>query len=251
MFLITFITVFVTAVLAWIAWERWVTTVVIQQHEAALLFRHGKLVRPLAAGRHRIFGSGHEVQRFDVRRTDLQVAGQEFLTSDKAGLKVSAMVEYHIVDPVIFIGAAVKPLVLLYNAVQIALRDAIGGLELDAIIDRKTDLSAALTARVQPLAERLGLALDGVHVKDIVVGGDLRKVFTETLTARQQSLVVLEKARAEAAAIRTMANAARVFETHPALLQLKFLQAIEKADGGIAQPLALGTAGHWLDFLKK
>jgi regulator of protease activity HflC (stomatin/prohibitin superfamily) len=135
--------------------------------------------------------------------------------------------------------------------VQIALRDAIGGQELDAIIDRKTDLSAPLVARVQPLAERLGLALDGVYVKDIVVGGDLRKVFTEALTARQQSLIVLEKARAEAAAIRTLANAARVFETHPALLQLKFLQAIEKADGGIAQPLALGTAGHWLDFLKK
>jgi regulator of protease activity HflC (stomatin/prohibitin superfamily) len=161
------------------------------------------------------------------------------------------VVEYHIVDPVTFIGVAANPLGSLYHAVQIALRDAIGGQELDAIIDRKTDLSAALVARVQPLAERLGLALDGVHVKDIVVGGDLRKVFTETLTARQQSLVVLEKARAEAAAIRTLANAARVFETHPALLQLKFLQAIEKADGGIAQPLALGTAGHWLDFLKK
>jgi regulator of protease activity HflC (stomatin/prohibitin superfamily) len=110
MFLITFISVFVAACLAWIAWDRWVTTVVIQQHEAALLFRHGKLVRPLAAGRHRIFGSGHEVKRFDARRTDFQVAGQEFLTADKAGLKVSAVVEYHVVDPVIFIGAAVNPL---------------------------------------------------------------------------------------------------------------------------------------------
>ena len=245
------ITILIIACVVPILWQHCVTTVVIEQHEAALLFRHGKLVRPLAAGRHRIFGSGHEVKRFDVRRTDFQVAGQEFLTADKAGLKVSAVVEYHIVDPVTFIGAAVNPLGSLYHATQIALRDAIGGQELEAIIDRKTDLSAALLARVQPLAERLGLALDAVHVKDIIVGGDLRKVFTEALTARQQSLIVLEKARAEAAAIRTMANAARVFETHPALLQLKFLQAIEKADGGIAQPLAIGTAGQWLDFLKK
>jgi regulator of protease activity HflC (stomatin/prohibitin superfamily) len=251
MYLITFIALCVTAVVAWIAWERWMTTVVIQQHEAALLFRHGKLVRPLAAGRHRIFGSGYGIKRFDIRRTDFQIAGQEFLTADKAGVKVSAVVEYHIADPVAYLGVAADPLKSLYHAVQIALRNAVGGQELDAVIDRKIDLSASLAARVQPLAESLGLALDGVHVKDIVVGGDLRKVFTEALTARQQSLVVLEKARAEAAAIRTLANAARVFETHPALLQLKFLQAIEKADGGIAQPLALGTAGHWLDFLKK
>lgn len=234
-----------------VIWQLWVTTVVIQQHEAALHFRHGVLVNSLAPGRHRIFGSGHEVRRFDIRRVDFQVAGQEFLTADKAGIKVSAVVEYRIVAPVTFIEVAADPVRSLYHVVQIALRDAIGGQELDAIIDRKTDLSAALVARVRPVAERLGLALDTIHVKDIIVGGDLRKVFTETLTARQQSLIVLEKARAEAAAIRTLANAARVFETHPALLQLKFLQAIEKADGGIAQPLALGTAGHWLDFLKK
>ncbi|RYD62253.1 MAG: hypothetical protein EOP83_15065 [Verrucomicrobiaceae bacterium] len=223
-----------------VVWQLWVTTVVVQQREAALLFRHGVLVDSLCPGRHRIFGSGHEVKRFDIRRVDFQVAGQEFLTADKAGIKVSAVVEYRIVAPVTFTEVAADPLKLLYNAVQI-----------DAIIDRKMDLSAALVARVQPVAERLGLALDAIHVKDIIVGGELRRVFTEALTARQQSLVVLEKARAEAAAIRALANAARVFETHPALLQLKFLQAIEKADGGIAQPLALGTAGHWLDFLKK
>ncbi len=191
------------------------------------------------------------MKRFDTRRTDFQVAGQEFLTADKAGLKVSAVVEYHIADPVVFLASAANPVASLYNAVQIALREAIGGQTLDAALDRKTALSSALTDQVQPFADRLGLAIDGVSVKDLMIGGDLRKVFTEALTVRQQSLIVLEKARAEAAAIRTLANAARVFEAHPALLQLKFLQTLEKADGGIAQPLALGTAGHWLDFLKK
>lgn len=248
---ILIVSIFLAAYVAFTAWSHWVTTVVVQQHEAALLFRHGKLVRALAAGRHRIFGTGHEVKRFDTRRTDFQVAGQEFLTADKAGLKVSAVVEYHIADPVVFLASAANPVASLYNAVQIALREAIGGQTLDAALDRKTALSSALTDQVQPFADRLGLAIDGVSVKDLMIGGDLRKVFTEALTVRQQSLIVLEKARAEAAAIRTLANAARVFEAHPALLQLKFLQTLEKADGGIAQPLALGTAGHWLDFLKK
>lgn len=243
--------ILIIAFLAFVAWSIWVTTVVVQQHEAALLFRHGKQVRTLAAGRHRIFGSGHEVKRFDTRRTDFQVAGQEFLTADKAGLKVSAVVEYHIADPVLFLAASANPVGSLYHAVQIALREAIGGETLDSVLERKSALSPVLVERVRPLAGSLGIALDSVAVKDLMVGGDLRKVFTEALTVRQQSLIVLEKARAEAAAIRTLANAARVFETHPALLQLKFLQTLEKADGGIAQPLALGTAGHWLDFLKK
>jgi regulator of protease activity HflC (stomatin/prohibitin superfamily) len=243
--------IIVIAFLAYVAWSLLVTVVIVRQHEAALLFRHGKLVRPLAAGRHRIFGPGHEVKRFDIRRTDIQVVGQEFLTADKAGLKVSAVVEYHIADPVAFLAVAANPVASLYHAAQIALREAIGGQTLDAVLERKSALSPVLTAQVRASAEVLGIAVDGVSVKDLMVGGDLRKVFTESITVRQQSLIVLEKARAEAAAIRTLANAARVFETHPALLQLKFLQTLEKADGGIAQPLALGTAGHWLDFLKK
>ncbi|HEY1120063.1 MAG TPA: SPFH domain-containing protein, partial [Haloferula sp.] len=163
MFPLILISVFVISCVACVAWQRWVTTVVIQQHEASLLYQHGQLVGPLAAGRHRIVGSGHEVKRFDRRRVDLQVAGQEFLTADKAGIKVNAVVEYRIVGPVTFIEVAADPLKLLYNAVQIALRDVIGGLELDAIMDRKTDLSAALVAQVRPIAERLGLALDAVH----------------------------------------------------------------------------------------
>jgi regulator of protease activity HflC (stomatin/prohibitin superfamily) len=226
-------------------------TVIVHEHEAALHFRHGKRVGALPAGRHRIFGSGHEVQRFDLRRSDFQVSGQEFLTADKAAVKVSAVVEYQITDALRFISASANPIGSLYHSAQIALREVIGGHPLEAVIDRGTDLSSSLLASVRPHAESLGLAVVGMQVKDIAIGAELRRVFTEALVARQQSLVVLEKARAEAAAIRTLANAARVFETHPALLQLKFLQAIENADGGIAQPLALGTAGHWLDFLKK
>ncbi len=234
-----------------IAWQAWVKTVTVRECHAALLFRHGKFLRLLEPGRHRFIGSGHEVKSFDTRSSDLAICGQEFLTADKAGLKVSAVVEYHIDDPLLFHSAAANPEGSLYHAVQIALRQQVGGQTLEALVEKKADLSAALLEDVRPHAARLGLALDRVAVKDLMIGGDLRKVFTEALAARQQSLVTLEKARAEAAAIRTLANAARVFETHPALLQLKFLQALEKADGGIAQPLALGAAGQWLDFLKR
>ncbi len=234
-----------------IAWNALVTTAVVHEGQSALLFRHGKFHRLLEPGRHRFIGSGHEVKSFDTRSSDLAICGQEFLTADKAGLKVSAVVEYHIADPLLFHRSAANPLGSLYHAVQIALRQQVGGQTLEALVEKKADFSAALLEDVRPHAARLGLVLDRVAVRDLMIGGDLKKVFTEALAARQQSLVTLEKARAEAAAIRTLANAARVFETHPALLQLKFLQALEKADGGIAQPLALGTAGQWLDFLKK
>lgn len=249
--IITFVALLALGTFSYVLWSHWVTTIIVRQHEAVLLFRHGKLIDQLEAGRHRIFGSGYDVERFDTRWTDLALQGQEFMTADKASVKVSGFVRYRIADAASYHAAAEMPESSLYLSVQMALREAIGGQELEAVLDRKTILTKQLVELVQPVAEKLGVVIDTVAIKDLTLSGELKRVFTEALTVKQQSLITLEKARAEAAAMRTLANGARVLETHPALLQLKFLQALETADGGIAQPLALGAAGQWLDFMKK
>jgi len=250
---ITFSVVGIVAVgiITRILWNRWVTTLIVHEHEAVLLFRHGKQIDQLVAGRHRFIGSGHDIKRFDTRWSDMALQGQEFLTSDKASVKVSGFVRYRIADATVFHAAADNPVSSLYLSVQMALREVVGGQSLEAVLDRKTALTADLAELVRPVADRLGIGIDTVAVKDLVLTGELRRVFTDALTVKQQSLISLEKARAEAAAMRTLANGARVLETHPALLQLKFLETLQSADGGIAQPLALGSAGQWLDFLKK
>ena len=245
------IAILVVVIGARLVWRAWVTVIVVHDHEAVLLFRHGKLVGQLDAGRHRLLGGGREVRRFDTRWADMALQGQEFLTADKASVKVSGFVRYRIADAAVFHSAADNPVSSLYLTVQMALREVVGGLELDAVLDRKTSLSDELLGLVEPVAAKLGIEVETVAVKDLVLTGELRRVFTDALTVKQQSLISLEKARAEAAAMRTLANGARVLESHPALLQLKFLEALQRADGGIAQPLALGSAGHWLDFLKK
>jgi len=229
---------------------KYITTVTVRENQVALLFRDGVFVRQLAPGKQRFYGAGYEVKIFDSRWKEMQLQGQEFLTADKAQLRASALVKYRITDARLFEGVSENPLLVIYTAAQLALRDGIGALGIEAALDRGNDMTAELTAKVVEEAVGLGIEVAKVAVKDLSIAGDLKKVFTDTLTARQESLVTLEKARAEAAAIRTMANAARVFETNPALLQLKFLQALEKSDGGLSQPYMLGNAGKWLDFLK-
>jgi regulator of protease activity HflC (stomatin/prohibitin superfamily) len=222
----------------------------IKETQTALLFQNGVFVRELAPGKHRFFGFGYEVQTFDKRWTEMQIQGQEFLTADKAQIRVTSLVKYRITDALLYVGVSQNPVLDIYTSAQLALRDAIGSAEVEAVLDRGNDMTSVLTEKVAGVGSELGIEVGFVTVKDLSIGGDLKRVFTDILTVRQESLVTLEKARAEAAAIRTLANAAKVFETNPSLLQLKFLQALEKADGGIAQPFMLGTAGKWLDFLK-
>ena len=49
--------------------------------------------------------------------------------------------------------------------------------------------------------------------------------------ARQEGLAALEKARGESAALRNLANAARMLDNNPSLLQLRALLAVSEGAG--------------------
>lgn len=68
--------------------------------------------------------------------------------------------------------------------------------------------------------------------------GRLKEVFSQVVRARQDGLAALERARSETATLRHLANAAKMIESHPALLQLRLAQALA---GGSGNSLVLGV----------
>jgi regulator of protease activity HflC (stomatin/prohibitin superfamily) len=95
---------------------------------------------------------------------------------------------------------------------------------------------------VQPEAERIGINVQAVEVKDVMFPGDLKKVFAEVLKAQKEGQAALERARGETAALRNLANAARMLENNPALMNLRLLQSIAAATGnGSGNTLVMGV----------
>ena len=76
-------------------------------------------------------------------------------------------------------------------------------------------------------AEAVGVAIDSLALRDVMVPAELRRAAADVVTARTQGQAVLERARSEVAATRALANAARMIAEQPALLQLRTLQAVE------------------------
>src|SRR5947209_6693961 len=64
-----------------------------------LLYRYGKSRHRLSPGKHRFWRGGYEVRLIDMRQTILTVAGQEVLSADNVGLKLSAALTYQIAQP--------------------------------------------------------------------------------------------------------------------------------------------------------
>ncbi len=217
----------------------------IWDYDTALLFQHGKLLKTLEPGRHRFYGKGYSVLHFDNRMQELVVNGQEMLTADKVTLKLTALATYRIVDAVKLhsvTGARDKS---LYSAIQMALREVVSIQEIDAIIEGRTDLAAPLADKVRPIAEQMGLELVSLAIRDLILGGELKKAYAAVVQSRKEALAGLEKARGEAAQLRTLANAARLFESHPQLLQLRYLDALGAATQAYGNTVVFASPEDW------
>ena len=217
---------------------------VVNQWETALLFRNGALVRTLGPGAYRQWASGYSLRRVDLRPWILQVPVQEIPTSDGVTVKVTVAGRVRVVDAVAYVTASQDPLAALYLAVQVALRERVARASVEELLAGRSDVGAELAGAVRGI-EALGLAIEQLELKDIVLPPDLKRAQAQVLVARAEGLASLERARGETAALRNLANAARLCTDNPALLQLRLLQELSTGPGHtvvIGTP-PLGTPG--------
>lgn len=201
--------------------------IVVQEWERVLEYRDGRFVRELEPGRHRVrLWRRHTVQVI-VRPRLLVVPVQEVLTADGLSVKVSLTSTVRVVAARTWHEAVEQPDAFLYSALQIALREAVAGRTLDELLTSRSEVPDQMRAAVGGTAAAVGLAVDGLALRDVVVPAELRRAAADLASARAQGLAALERARSEVAATRALANAAKLVDTHPGLLQLRTLQAVE------------------------
>lgn len=217
------------------------TTRTLLEHERALRYDHGRLVGVVGPGRIRFRRRRTTLQIVDLRPQSLAVPGQEVLTSDGVPVKVSVVARWHVADPVAFVTEARCTTEPLYLAVQLQLRAAVSALDVEGLLTARTSLDDGLLAPVAAAATAVGLELDAIGVRDVMLSGETKRLFAQIVSARQEGLASLERARGETAALRSLANIASVLESHPALLQLRTLQATEHA-GATVVITGSGTA---------
>jgi regulator of protease activity HflC (stomatin/prohibitin superfamily) len=215
---------------------------IVPEGFAGLLYREGKLVEVLGPGRYVRWGLHFTRQAYDLRKAALTIAGQEVLTADSVGLKVSLAVIYQVTDPAKAAHETQSWQSDLYNAAQLALRTVVGGIAVEALLGQRLEMGAQLLARVQPEAGKIGVNVLAVEVKDVMFPADLKRAFAEVLKAKHEGHAALERARGESASLRNLANAARVLEGNPALMNLRLMQSLA-ASQNAGNTLVLGVPG--------
>lgn len=215
----------IVLVVAAIIYNHYCDRTIVYDYEKGLLYKKGKFVGILNAGLYRSFTTTTVIKKVDMRTRFLTVPGQEVLSSDGITLKISLAAQFEVISPELAMTKVENYQEALYLILQLTLRDIIAAEDIEAILQKRTELSVKLSELSLPRAETIGVKLAAVNIKDIMFPGDLKKIFAQELQARKEGLAALEKARGETAALRNLANAAKMVQDNPALLHLRMLES--------------------------
>ena len=218
-----------------------VKRITVLEYEKGLRYVEGKFKTVLEPGQYWYLPFFTIIQKLDVRPRFVSITGQEVLSADGVTLKVSLAANFEIVDADVAINKVQSFQEALYLELQLALREIVGSADIDTVLNTRNALSTKLLDATEPKVKNLGLKLISVNLKDIMFPGKLKDIFAQVVNARKEGLAALEKARGETAALRNLANAAKLLEGNPNLLQLRLVQALGESSGNT---LILGMPLH-------
>lgn len=199
--------------------------ITIYEYETGLKYSRGRFSEIMTSGQYWYLPGITTITKIDNRPRAVTIPGQEVLSSDSVGLKISLAVMFQVGDPTKAINKVQDYQAALYQELQVALRIVIGSKTVDELLEQREGIGTTLKEISEGKCQALGLQLQSVSIKDIMFPGPLKTIFTQVVRARKEGLAALEKARGETAALRSLANAAQMVKGNPELLQLRALHA--------------------------
>jgi regulator of protease activity HflC (stomatin/prohibitin superfamily) len=224
----------------------------VESHEQGVLYIDGKFVQTLDAGVYNWWKNGVAIQvnKLDMRQQQAEINGQEILTKDKAALRINAWAQYKVKD--------IEKAVLqnkdyshqLYVVFQLALREYVGGLPFDELLEKKGSITTFILEAVKENAEALGVEVNGFGIRDIILPGDMKEIMNQVLIAEKKAQANIIMRREETASTRSLLNTAKLMEENAMLWKLKEMEYVEKIADKISN-ISVNGNGVLIDQLKQ
>jgi regulator of protease activity HflC (stomatin/prohibitin superfamily) len=223
----------------------------VESYENGLLFVDKKFVERLEPGKYLFWKALKEptVLKVDLRQIQMEISGQEMLTADKAALRMNFYVRYKVADVAKAILDNKDFEKQLYVLVQLALREYVGKLSLDELLDSKQQVTENVLKSVGAKGNDLGVEILDAGVKDIILPGDVKEIMNRVLVAQKQAQANVITRREETASTRSMLNTAKIMEENEMLYKLKEMEYVEKIAEKIGD-ITLSGNGQVLNQLK-
>ena len=232
----------------------WNSIYIIKEWERGAVLRLGRMIpEAKGAGLRLVFWPIETLYRIPLRVVTLDVPPQDIITRDNVSVKVNAVCYFKVVDANRALREIENYLFATSQLAQTTLRSVVGQFELDEILSQRDKVNEKLQIILDEDTEAWGIKVTKVEVKQVDIPEQMQRAIARQAEAERERRAKVIHANGEFQASQKLADAAKILETQPAAIQLRYLQTlteigIEK-NTTIVFPLPIDIINKWVEAI--
>jgi regulator of protease activity HflC (stomatin/prohibitin superfamily) len=232
----------------------WNSIYIIKEWERGVVLRLGRLLpEAKGAGVRLVFWPIETLTRISVRIETLDVPPQDIITRDNVSVKVNAVCYFRVVDANLAVSQVQNYTYATSQLAQTTIRSVVGQFELDEILSQRDKVNAKLQVILDTETEPWGIKVSKVEVKQVDIPEQMQRAIAKQAEAERERRAKIIHADGEFEASQKLADAAKVLETQPSSIQLRYLQTLTEIgvekNTTIVFPLPIDIINSWMQAL--
>jgi regulator of protease activity HflC (stomatin/prohibitin superfamily) len=201
---------------------------IVDQYERGVVLTLGKYSGTRSPGLTWIFVGIQKITKVDLRITTTDIPQQEVITKDNVPVGINAVVYFQVQSAEKAILNIKDYTLAVSQYAQAALRDVIGGIELDPLLSEREQISEEIQKIVVQATESWGISVTDIKIQDIELPADMKRVMAKQAESERERRAIVIRAQGEFEASERLAQAAGVLTATPGGISMRTLQTIEK-----------------------
>src|ERR1700759_2807508 len=242
--------VIIVFILIWV----WNSLYINKEWERGVVLRLGRLLPEAKdAGVRLGFLPIETLTRISMRIETLDAPPKDIITRDNVSVKVNAVCYFRVVDANLAVSQVQNYTYATSQLAQTTIRSVVGQFELDEILSQRDKVNAKLQIILDTQTEPWGIKVTNVEVKQVDIPEQMQRAIAKQAEAERERRAKIIHADGEYEASQNLADAAKVLETQPSSIQLRYLQTlieigVEK-NTTIVFPLPIDIINSWMKAL--
>jgi len=201
---------------------------IINQYDRGVVLTLGKYTSTRQPGLTWILIGFQRMIKVDIRITTTDIPQQEVITKDNVPVGINAVVYFQVQSAENAILNIKDYTLAVSQYAQAALRDVIGGIELDSLLSEREKIAEEIQKNVVAATQSWGILVTDIKIQDIELPADMKRVMAKQAESERERRAIIIRAEGEYQASGRLAQAAQVLSSIPGGLSMRTLQTIEK-----------------------
>ncbi len=223
---------------------------IIDQYERGVVLTLGAYSHVLEPGLRVIIPVIQRVIKVDIRITTSDIPQQEVITKDNVPVGINAVVYFQVIKPDDAVLKVQNYTYAITQYAQTALRDVIGGVELDTLLAERQQIADQIKSLVDQEISGWGIDVVSIKIQDIELPADMKRVMALQAQAERERRAAIIRAQGELTASENL-NKAMSQLSQSGAISLRTLQTIEAATANPASTIIFALPTEIMEGLKR